>query len=293
MKGIILAGGKATRLTPVTGVVSKQLLPIYNKPMIYYPLSTMISAGISDILIISNPTTIPLLKNLLGNGSNLGINLDFVEQSQPNGIAEAFILGEEFIGKDHVSLILGDNLFFGTSLKETLLNAAKETTGATIFSYRVDDPSAYGVVEFNQNNEVLSIEEKPTLPRSNFAVTGLYFYDNNVIDYAKSIKPSARNELEITDVNKIYLAEKKLSTVRLRTGTAWLDTGTFDSLIEASSFVRTIEKRQGTLIGSPEAESFKNGWISQAKFTNLLEGYSDNNYKEYLRRLIEETHGSN
>ncbi len=294
MKGIILAGGKATRLYPVTKVVSKQLLPIYNKPMIYYPLSTLISAGIRDVLIISTPDHLPLFKELLGSGDSLGINLVYQVQSEPRGIAEAFILGEDFIGEDNCCLTLGDNLFFGNNLRDTLRDAACLDEGAMIFTYRVDKPEAYGVVELDEENKVLSIEEKPENPKSNFAVTGLYFYDNDVVEIAKSVKPSDRNELEITDINSIYLSKEKLFTTRLRTGTAWLDTGTHDAFVEASTFVRTIEKRQGTLIGSPEAEAFRNNWISQKQLLNRISQYPQNHtYSESLRRLIEENNGDN
>ncbi len=288
MKGIILAGGRATRLYPVTKVTSKQLLPIYNKPMIYYPLSTLMEAGIRDILIISTPHDLPLIEELLGSGENLGINLMYKEQINPNGLAEAFIIAEEFIGTSPCSLILGDNLFFGSgNFKKTIKQAADIKNGAEIFAYKVDKPESYGVVEFDDSYEVLSIEEKPTYPKSNHAVTGLYFYDNDVIEIAKSIAPSDRGELEITDVNSCYLEQKKLYVSLLGTGTAWLDTGTHDSLIEASSFVRTIENRQGTPIGSPEAIAFENKWIDHNSISELLESYAyDNSYRELLLKIL-------
>ena len=287
MKGIILAGGKATRLYPVTRVVSKQLLPIYNKPMIFYPLCTLMQAGIKEILIITTPHDLPLYKELLGNGNALGINISFKEQPEPKGLAEAFIIGENFIGSDSCSLILGDNLFFGSSFQEKISLASNNNQGASIFAYRVDKPEFYGVVEFDEDMNAISIEEKPSIPKSNYAVTGLYFYDNDVVEISKSIKPSARNELEITDINSIYLKEKKIKVSKLGTGTAWLDTGTHDSLIEASSFVRTIENRQGTPIGSPEAVAFQNGWITDSDIRKLIEIYPPNHsYKDLLVKFL-------
>ena len=288
MKGIILAGGKATRLYPVTKVTSKHLLPIFNKPMIYYPLTTLIQAGIQEILIITTPHDLPLYEKLLGNGNSLGIEITYLEQFEPNGLAEAFIIGEEFIGDDRCSLILGDNLFFGSSFEEKTKAAFNDTEGASIFAYRVDRPESYGVIEFDKDMNALSIEEKPKNPRSNYAVTGLYFYSNQVVEIAKSIKPSNRGELEITDVNSFYLQESNLKVATLGTGTAWLDTGTHDSLIEASSFVRTIENRQGIPIGSPEAAAFKNGWINKADVFKIIETYpEDHSYKNLLLKYLE------
>lgn len=288
MKGIILAGGKATRLYPVTKVTSKHLLPIYNKPMIYYPLTTLMHAGIRDILIITTPHDLPLFEELLGSGESWGINLSYKVQVKPKGLAEAFIIGEEFVGNDNCCLILGDNLFFGSSFHETIKTAGTHKDGAMIFAYRVDKPEFYGVVEFNEEFLALSIEEKPEIPKSNYAVTGLYFYDNSVINIAKNIKPSSRGELEITDVNNAYLLKKKLEVVTLGTGTAWLDTGTHDSLIEASSFVRTIEKRQGIPIGSPEVVAFNNGWIDFSSIIEELKDYpKGHSYREILLNYLE------
>jgi len=288
MKGIILAGGKATRLYPVTKVTSKHLLPIYNKPMIYYPLTTLMHAGIRDILIISTPHDLPLFEELLGSGESWGINISYKVQVKPKGLAEAFIIGEKFVGNDTCCLILGDNLFFGSSFHETIKTAGTHKDGAMIFAYRVDKPEFYGVVEFNEESLALSIEEKPETPKSNYAVTGLYFYDNSVINIAKTIKPSSRGELEITDVNKAYLLKKKLEVVTLGTGTAWLDTGTHDSLIEASTFVRTIEKRQGIPIGSPEVVAFNNGWIDYNSIIKDLNDYpEDHSYREILLNYLE------
>ena len=288
MKGIILAGGKATRLYPVTEVISKHLLPVYNKPMIFYPLSTLMQAGIKEILIISTPHDLPLYKELLGSGEALGINLSFIEQEKPNGLAEAFIIGEKFIDNDNCALILGDNLFFGSSFQETIKNASKQDEGASIFAYRVDRPESYGVVEFDEEFNALSIEEKPKHPKSNYAVTGLYFYDNDVVDISKTIRPSRRGELEITDINKAYLSSKKIKVHILGSGTAWLDTGTHDSLIEASTFVRTIENRQGIPIGCPEAIAYDNGWIGANDIERVIERYSlDHSYRKFLLRLLE------
>jgi glucose-1-phosphate thymidylyltransferase len=289
LKGIILAGGRATRLFPVTKVISKQLLPIYNKPMIYYPLTTLMEAGIRDILIISTTHDLPLIRELLGSGERLGINLTYKEQINPNGLAEAFLIGKDFIGSSNCCLILGDNLFFGSSnFKDSIKRAAKIKEGAEIFAYQVDRPESYGVVEFDKANKVLSIEEKPKLPKSSYAVTGLYFYDNDVIEIAKSIEPSARAELEITDINVKYLEKEKLSVSLLGTGTAWLDTGTHDSMIEASTFVRTIENRQGVHIGSPEVAAFDNSWISKEDIMKLLSDYPPGQgYSKFLMKLLE------
>ena len=288
MKGIILAGGNATRLYPATQVVSKQLLPIYNKPMIFYPLCTLMQAGIREILIISTPNHLGLYKELLGDGSSLGITVDYTFQVKPLGLADAFLIGEEFIGSQSCALVLGDNLFFGSKLEESLKDASRHNEGALIFAYRVDHPEVYGVVEFDNDLNIISLEEKPQSPKSNFAVTGLYFYDNEVINIAKNIKPSTRGELEITDVNKEYLNRKSLKVSLLGSGTAWLDAGTHDSLIEASTFVRTIEKRQGIRIGSPEGVAYKNQWITSKQLKNIAEKYSiDNEYRHYLLNLTE------
>ena len=289
MKGIILAGGKATRLYPVTKVLSKHLLPIFNKPMIYYPLTTLIQTGIRDILIITTPHDLPIYRELLGDGQLFGVNLTYLEQAKPNGLAEAFIIGEKFIAGDSCSLILGDNLFFGSSFQEKTIDACKHNQGASIFAYRVDRPESYGVIEFDKEMNALSIEEKPKKPKSNYAVTGLYFYNNDVTEIAKSIKPSGRGELEITDVNSVYLKETNLKVATLGTGTAWLDTGTHDSLIEASSFVRTIENRQGIPIGSPEAASYKNKWIDKDDVLKMIESYpSGHSYRKLLLKFLEE-----
>lgn len=289
MKGIILAGGRATRLFPVTNVMSKQLLPIYNKPMIFYPLSTLMMAGIREILIISTPSYINLFKDLLGDGENLGISIEYLIQEKPVGIADAFILGEDFIDEQPCSLILGDNLFFGSTFHKSLEKANTHTEGALIFAYHVESPEAYGVVEFNERSIAISIEEKPKKPKSNFAVTGLYFYDKNVVEIAKSLSPSSRGEIEITDLNNFYLGEGALNVSILNTGTTWLDTGTHDSLIEASTFVRTMEKRQGMLIGSPEVIAIKKGWTDKKRVENILSVFPESSsYKSYIMRLFEE-----
>jgi len=286
MKGIILAGGKATRLYPITKCLCKQLLPIYDKPMIYYPLSVLMLAGIREILIISSPQALFYFKNLLGNGKELGLNLSYAEQKEPRGIAEAFIIGEEFIGKDKVSLILGDNIFFGHGLPD-LFKEAKEYNGATIFGYYVKEPQRYGVIEFDKEKNIVSIEEKPKKPKSNWVVTGLYFYDHEVVKFAKTLKPSWRNELEITDINNIYLKKKKLKLILLGRGYAWLDTGTYDSLIEASLFIKTIEERQGLKIGCIEEVAYRMGYIDKKQLKKLAKGYNTN-YGEYLLRIIDE-----
>jgi glucose-1-phosphate thymidylyltransferase len=289
MKGIILAGGMATRLYPVTKVISKQLLPIYNKPMIFYPLCTLMQSGIRDVLIISTPSHLPLYIDLLGNGSSFGINIEYIIQENPKGLAEAFMIGENFINDEDCALILGDNLFFGNKFHESLIEASTHNEGALVFAYHVDHPESYGVVGFNDKNIAISIEEKPLMPKSNYAVTGLYFYDNNVVDFAKSIKPSLRGELEISDLNNIYLSKGKLKVSILRSGTTWLDTGTHNSLMDASLFVRTIENRQGTPIGSPEAVAFKNGWIEGDDVMKLISEYPDDHgYKKLLIRFVEE-----
>jgi len=286
-KGIILAGGSGTRLYPLTLVTSKQLLPIYDKPMIYYPLSTLMLAGIKDILIISTPHDLPNFKKLLGDGSQFGINLSYAEQPSPDGLAQAFIIGEDFIGDDECAMILGDNIFFGHSLTTLLKEAANNKGRATVFGYYVDDPERFGVVEFDSEGRVISIEEKPKNPKSNYAVTGLYFYDKDVAKYAKSIKPSARGELEITDLNRIYLEMDKLDVKLLGRGYAWLDTGTMDSLIEAAEFVKTIQKRQGIVISAPEEIAYINGWISKDKLLESAAKYGKSVYGKHLRKVAE------
>lgn len=286
-KGIILAGGKATRLYPITSVISKQLLPVYNKPMIYYPLSVLMLAGIKDILIISNSDTLPKLKELFNNGNELGINISYKEQKKPNGLAEAFIIGEDFIGQDNVALILGDNIFYGHGFSKILESATKKNDGATIFGYYVDDPQRYGIVELDENKKPVSIIEKPKEPKSNWAVPGLYFYDNNVVNIAKTIKPSPRGELEITDINKIYLQQKKLSVELLGRGFAWLDAGTYNSLLDSSLFIRTIEERQGIMVGCLEEIAYKKGFISKEqvlKRAKLLNSV----YGKYLEKVVKE-----
>ena len=285
-KGIILAGGKGTRLYPLTKSLSKQLLPIYDKPMIYYSISTLMEIGIKDILIITTPNDQKLFKTLLGNGSNWGVNFEFIKQIRPEGIAQAFILGKDFLGDSHSVLILGDNLFHGTSLKNTFLDGNKRTNGATVFAYPVKDPQRYGVLDFDNNGLVLDIEEKPSQPKSNYAITGIYFYDNSVVEKASKVKPSKRGEFEITDLNKMYLQEKSLHVEIMGRGTAWLDTGNHESLYEASGYIKTLENRQGLKIGCPEEISWRNSWISNNKLKEIASKMSANEYGKYLLNLL-------
>ncbi|WP_031491543.1 glucose-1-phosphate thymidylyltransferase RfbA [Succinivibrio dextrinosolvens] len=289
MKGIILAGGAGTRLYPLTLVTSKQLLPVYDKPMIYYPLSTLMLAGIKDILIISTPDDTPRFKDLLGDGSHLGLNLSYCVQPSPDGLAQAFLLGEDFIADDACAMVLGDNIFYGNNFTEFLLNAVDSAQNgyATIFGYYVNDPERFGVVEFDENSHVLSLEEKPSNPKSNYAVTGLYFYPSKVSDEAKKVKPSARGELEITTLNNIYLQNKKLKVELFGRGFAWLDTGTMDSLADATDFVRMVETRQGIKISAPEEIAYRNGWITKEKLLESADKYGKSLYGQHLRSVAE------
>jgi glucose-1-phosphate thymidylyltransferase len=288
MKGIILAGGSGTRLYPITSAISKQMLPVYDKPMIYYPLSVLMLAGIRDILIISTPRDLPGFRNLLGNGSSLGLKFSYVEQPTPDGLAQAFILGEKFIGDDPVCMILGDNIFYGHGFGEVLLKTSGLKTGACIFGYYVNDPERYGVVEFNNSGKAISIEEKPSVPRSNYAVTGLYFYDNTVVSKAKSLKPSLRGELEITDLNRLYLGEGTLEVRIMGRGMAWLDTGTCESLLQAANFIATLEQRQGLKASCVEEIAFKRGFISRQKLLDLAEPFRKSQYGKYLIKIASE-----
>ncbi|MGB0465961.1 MAG: glucose-1-phosphate thymidylyltransferase RfbA [Pontibacterium sp.] len=288
MKGIVLAGGSGTRLHPITRGVSKQMLPIYDKPMIYYPLSVLMLAGIRDILVISTPDDLPHFKKLLGDGSNFGVELSYAEQPSPDGLAQAFLIGEDFIGDDNVCLILGDNIFYGHGFSGMLKAAAARPSGATVFGYHVTDPERFGVVEFDADGRAISIEEKPEKPKSNFAVTGLYFYDNRVVDIAKQIKPSPRGELEVTDINNAYLQSGELNVSLMGRGFAWLDTGTHDSLMEAGHYVQTIEARQGLKVACLEEIAFHNGWLSAEALRDQAEDLKKTGYGQYLLRLLEE-----
>jgi len=286
MKGIILAGGSGTRLYPLTKSISKQIMPIYDKPMIYYPLSVLMLANIREILIISTERDLPVFRELLGDGSDFGVRLEYKVQEKPNGLAEAFLIGEEFVGDDNVALVLGDNIFFGSGFSGLLEEAGKITEGAVIFGYPVKDPTSYGVVEFDQNGKAISLEEKPKVPKSNFAIPGLYFYDNTVVEKAKNVKPSSRGELEITTINEMYLNEKNLNVKILGRGIAWLDTGTHEALLEAANFVEAIQKRQGFYIACIEEIAYKKGWIDNKKIEELAETLQKTEYGKYLKELI-------
>jgi glucose-1-phosphate thymidylyltransferase len=288
MKGIILAGGSGTRLYPITSAISKQMLPVYDKPMIYYPLSVLMLAGIKDILVISTPRDLPGFRNLLGDGASLGIKFSYTEQPSPDGLAQAFILGEHFIGNDPVCMILGDNIFYGHGFGDTLLKTAELKEGACVFGYYVTDPERYGVVEFDKDKKAISIEEKPSKPRSNYAVTGLYFYDNSVVKKAKSLKPSARGELEITDLNKLYLEENTLQVRVMGRGMAWLDTGTYESLLQAANFIATLEQRQGLKASCVEEIAYKRGFINKEQLISLAEPVIKSQYGKYLLKIASE-----
>ena len=287
-KGIVLAGGSGTRLYPVTQSISKQLLPVYDKPMIYYPLSTLMLSGIQDILIISTPVDTPRFELLLGDGSHWGLNISYKVQPSPDGLAQAFVLGDTFIGNDLSALVLGDNIFYGHDFNNLLMNAANRGEGATVFIYHVQDPERYGVAEFDKKNKVLSLEEKPKSPKSNYAVTGLYFYDKDVVEMAKTLKPSARGELEITDLNRLYLEKQKLNVEIMGRGYTWLDTGTHESLLEASQFIATIENRQGLKVGCPEEISYRHGWINASQLEKLATPLLRSGYGEYLQHVLKE-----